>query len=183
MDDSDIAKLCKKIYENHQQALDLIFEHRPDLQSYVFDQIMDEIKNTEKVILDKSTKTEIRFSTPELESMAAQQTGDGSWTPSKRLVLFQLTNKDSGVYIQLIIGPGTDQSLRELLFNKANISIIIKGKKTLTPKWSSIHRFDLVNKEEIRDLTSEGIVEKLIEKWTQFIDEELPEIQKVLIEN
>jgi hypothetical protein len=31
--DSEIAELCQKIYQKHQKALDLIFEHRPDLQS------------------------------------------------------------------------------------------------------------------------------------------------------
>ncbi|HEY9613262.1 PD-(D/E)XK nuclease family protein, partial [Allocoleopsis sp.] len=30
--DSEIAELCRKIYRKHKQALDLIFEHRPDLQ-------------------------------------------------------------------------------------------------------------------------------------------------------
>ena len=28
--DSDISRLCRDIYEKHRQALDLIFEHRPD---------------------------------------------------------------------------------------------------------------------------------------------------------
>ena len=33
--DSDVAELCRSIYQKHRQALDLIFEHRPDLQAQV----------------------------------------------------------------------------------------------------------------------------------------------------
>ena len=33
--DSDIAELCRSIYQKHKQALDLIFEHRPDQQAQI----------------------------------------------------------------------------------------------------------------------------------------------------
>ncbi len=41
MSDSDVAELCRKIYAKHKQALDLIFEHRPDLQLEMADKITD----------------------------------------------------------------------------------------------------------------------------------------------
>jgi PD-(D/E)XK nuclease superfamily len=37
MSDSEIAQLCRKIYKQHRQALDLIYEHRPDFQSEISD--------------------------------------------------------------------------------------------------------------------------------------------------
>ncbi len=33
--DSDVAELCRTIYQKHRQALDLIFEHRPDRQAQI----------------------------------------------------------------------------------------------------------------------------------------------------
>ena len=39
MSDSEIAELCRQIYRRHQRALDLIFEHRPDLQKDLADKL------------------------------------------------------------------------------------------------------------------------------------------------
>lgn len=35
MSDSGVAELCQSIYQKHKQALDLIFEHRPDQQALI----------------------------------------------------------------------------------------------------------------------------------------------------
>ncbi|MDP9358857.1 MAG: PD-(D/E)XK nuclease family protein [Chloroflexota bacterium] len=41
--DSEIARLCRQIYQQHRRALDLIFEHRPDSQSTMKDFLVLEL--------------------------------------------------------------------------------------------------------------------------------------------
>jgi hypothetical protein len=35
--DSDVSELCQRIYRKHKRALDLIFEHRPDVRLEIFE--------------------------------------------------------------------------------------------------------------------------------------------------
>ena len=39
VEDKEIVDICKKIYFKHQEALDLIFENKPDLISHISDYI------------------------------------------------------------------------------------------------------------------------------------------------
>ncbi len=53
--DSDIAKLCRKIYQKHSRALDLIYEHRPDPQRAIRDLLISLIRSQEGLIYKGST--------------------------------------------------------------------------------------------------------------------------------
>ena len=46
MEDSEIAQLCRQIYQQHKEALDLIFEHRPDHEANIFDLLKTLVVNT-----------------------------------------------------------------------------------------------------------------------------------------
>ena len=64
MSDSEIAELCRKIYARHQRALDLIFEHRPDLQADLADALGALITGSAQehgLELDQSEKSYIRW--------------------------------------------------------------------------------------------------------------------------
>ena len=45
VEDSDVQKLCRRLYRSHRRALDLIFEHRPDRATEVAHAIQDYIKS------------------------------------------------------------------------------------------------------------------------------------------
>jgi len=70
MQDSEIAKLCRDIYLKHQTALDLIFEHRPDLENEIYDFVKRLIKTAspDQVIFDSAyrTKQTLSFAVPSL---------------------------------------------------------------------------------------------------------------------
>ena len=59
--DSEIAELCRRIYLRHKQALDLIYEHRPDRVAHVQQVICDLIQNDPSLVLDQAAKSYVRF--------------------------------------------------------------------------------------------------------------------------
>ena len=90
MSDSEIAELCRRIYQKHRRALDLIFEHRPDRQAEIRDFVEQLIGETPRLILDRSSKTEIRF-LPEEWDVPALRQGAG-WRSTVRMLLFAVIN-------------------------------------------------------------------------------------------
>ena len=61
--DSEIAELCRRIYAKHQQALDLIFEHRPDSQLRIAEVVRGLINSSERegIVADTLGKTYLHF--------------------------------------------------------------------------------------------------------------------------
>ena len=61
LSDSDIAILCRSIYHQHKQALDLIFEHRPDQQAQIKHYVSALIEQTEGLCLGTVAKSWVTF--------------------------------------------------------------------------------------------------------------------------
>lgn len=111
--ESQVDKICRQIYRQHKQALDIIFQHKPDLLSDISDYLdskIDERKGS--LISDSTTKSYIRFTTPILDGLI-KKVSEG-WTPSKRILLFEFDNSKSKLFLKLMIGPG-DQDYRAKL--------------------------------------------------------------------
>ncbi len=65
--DSEIAELCQKIYRRHQRALDLIFEHRPDMQLEIAQYLANLVNHHEQLILDHEFKVLYRILSARME--------------------------------------------------------------------------------------------------------------------
>jgi PD-(D/E)XK nuclease superfamily len=116
MSDSEIAQLCRKIYKQHRQALDLIYEHRPDFQSDISDflqQLIDEDQE-HALVKDDCVKKIIRFAPRTWDDMNFQKTCQG-WTKSSRILLFQFWNAPQYLGLGLVIGPG-NESLKQNIY-------------------------------------------------------------------
>jgi len=61
MSDSGVAELCQSIYQKHKQALDVIFEHRPDQQALVNEYAKLLIENEGSIKPCYSKKSYIQF--------------------------------------------------------------------------------------------------------------------------
>ena len=80
---SEIADLCRRIYQKHQRALDLPFEYRPDRLAEIQSILVDCIHSRSDLILDTASKQVVRFGHISWESLPK---GKG-WTRSGRMVL------------------------------------------------------------------------------------------------
>lgn len=117
VNDSEIAQLCRKIYRQHYQALNLIYEHRPDLQLQIADFLKEMVQESEPlgIVLDDSNKCFIRCVPKSWDRLPFQRTCE-HWTSSKRLVLFEFFNFPDRLEFKLTIGPGAKTN-KEAVFN------------------------------------------------------------------
>ncbi len=175
--DSDIAKLCLDIYANHKKALDLIYEHRPDLQSELRPRIEGIVKRNSSLEIDSSSKSVIRF-IPKVWDIPALLSGDG-WTPTGRMFMFQFENNPDSLRLRLVIGPGPTEIRRKL----HEMSAKYFGQKNfpkLYPKWTTVKTWLFLDAKHYDSEFSVDDLESEIKKqWEQFL-QELPSLMNSL---
>ncbi len=181
--ESEIAELCRRIYRRHKQALDLIFEHRPDLQWDLAEWLKKLIQEADKslgFVLDHCTKTYIRFGIADWDSFPALRSGYG-WTPSGRILLFEFQNYGDQLSLKLIIGPGPD-ALRKTIYQTASeYPRIFRGRsKRLSPKWTTIYNRRFLARRDYEDPDFEALTNKIKDEWEKFISQELPALREVV---
>ena len=84
MDDTKIIEICQEIYRKHKDALDLIYEHRPDRLQNLFEIFKKWCKNkhdsTEIIFVEnKSSKSYCRFRTTKMDEIINDSTSISGW--------------------------------------------------------------------------------------------------------
>lgn len=116
--DENLEKLCTEIYFKHKRALDLIFEYKPDIHSDISNKLQSIVKETESLILDDSSKSLVRFTSQKLDEKMGRNNYESKWTSSNRYLLFEIRNNNNRKSLHLLIGPG-DEETRKNLHEKA----------------------------------------------------------------
>lgn len=182
MPDSDVAQLAQRIYKKHQRALDLIFEHRPDLQSELADFLQVMIQETPGMILDHCTKTAVRCCPAAWDTPVLQQ-GQG-WTPTGRMLLLELGNRADRLSLKLYIGPGP-QAIRERLFDLALAQPQLfndaqRRGASLSGSYKSIYGQDFLRARDYEGAALDDLTPKVQRLWDVFVEGRLVEITAVL---
>ncbi len=180
--DSEIAELCRRIYRRHKQALDLIFEYRPDLQLEIaefLDRLIEEARE-DGLVPDHSSKRYPRFPLTEWDDNPALLTGEG-WTPSGRLLLFEFGNKPDRLTLYLLIGPGPDVIRRKLHETALQHPKVFRGAgKRLYSKWTMIYKRPFLRRADYEDPDFETLTEKIRKEWAKFLADDLPAIRNII---
>ncbi|HJX00263.1 MAG TPA: PD-(D/E)XK nuclease family protein [Terriglobales bacterium] len=172
--ESEISQLCRKIYDKHKEALDLIFEHRPDRQETVRKLLDAWIKATPELVLDHSSKTYINFVPKSLDTSLLRR-GSG-WTKSGRMLLFDAHNCEDHLTLRLFIGPGPTDVRRKLLDFASNFGSPLKPSTTsLNAKWNAIFARKIATSKAYTLPDDEFKVE-LEKEWKKFLENDLPAI-------
>ncbi len=176
--ESEIAELCKRIYRKHQQALDLIYEYRPDQQQAIRELLEQLVKDQPELISDHSSKSYIRFIHRDWDVPVLRQ-GEG-WTSTKRILLFEFRNFENKLALHLIIGPGPHE-LRKKLFDvaQAHKPPFNPSMKSLANNWNAIYVRSLLAKMDYEADKFEDYEVVLKKKWINFLEHELPQLQSV----
>jgi len=187
MEDSEIAQLCRKIYWQHKEALDLIYEHRPDLEAEVFEMIKERVNSTpsDKVVSDYSQPARklLRFAIPQWDALSFQKTC-GGWTKSNRILLFEFEVRQPNVYLVLTLGPG-ELSNRVAIFEALNNHDILGwtgDKPEKDKKWVTLIRRP-VSGNISPDASISDLSEEIQNFWNQFLEDELPRINEAIIQS
>jgi len=174
--ESEVDRICKQIYKQHQQALDIIFQHKPDLLSDIsefLDLKINELKGI--LISDSTSKSYIRFTTPVLDDNI-DKISEG-WTPSKRILMFEFEISKNKLNLKLIIGPG-DQSYRKRLLEyfRREPGFYERSRLELRRMWHTVYIKDFLSKRDYEGHDISEIKTKLDKKLTEFINGDLKKI-------
>ncbi len=177
--DSELADPCRRIYRKHQRALDLIYEHRPDLQANLHDELLNLVTNTPGLILDYESKSYILFWIDEW-SVPSLLTGEG-WRPDGRIMLFQFENLPDRLQLKLLVGPGPLE-IRHRLYEMANTHSPFTAFRTLGKKWNTIFKRSFLTAKSYEEASLSDLQEEISRQWQRFLEKDLPAIKTVVRE-
>lgn len=148
MKEDDVIELAQKIYAQHKNALDFIFENKPDRMLEASNSFLSVIKRA-GYIPETQNKGYARFLTGELHEYIPR-TGVGGWK-NREQFLFEINYWTKNLTLKTVVAPG----------NSHNRALIIKGLMTIdgavppkTEIWSSIHshKYNInINNEKYED--------------------------------
>jgi hypothetical protein len=186
MEDSEIARLCRQIYAQHKEALDLIYEHRPDLENEIYDFVRKLVKNTpsEQIIFEGGWRARkiLTYAIPGWDDLPFQKTCKG-WTSSGRILLLQFVVELPKLTLVLMLGPG-EPSTRQAVFDA------IKGGNILgftdRPPTPEVKWLRLVERTVSESIDQSTLISDLSEDirhfWQTFLNDELPKINQAIIQ-
>lgn len=181
MGNSEIEKICKNIYKKHSEALDLIFQYRPDNLSEISKYLQKLIERESTLEFDSAGKTVIRFSNKVIDSRF-EKNSEG-WLKSKRLIAYEFSNYDRLV-LRLYLGPA-DQKIREEIFDifKKDNKLFTHAKGKLYERHNCIYQSNFVSKKQYEEDDLETIMVTIDTKWKNFLENDMLQIDKFIEEN
>ena len=120
-DNSEINRLARKIYLEHREAIELIYQHKPNFVDETKLVLREAIRHQTNWSLDQEYPLFLQFRPREWADYQSMATGTG-WLPSTALLLFQFNFRDGRnnlPYLGLAISPGSDEPVRQKLFDTA----------------------------------------------------------------
>lgn len=178
VEDSEIQELCRRLYENHKAAFDLIYEHRPDRALEISKLLQDAVQNTPGLTLAQSGKSNVRFFTDVLKEFP---NGSDEWVKAKNLILFELVIYNEKVVLRLILGPG-EATIRETIYEgvKARSGIFNRAKSKFYLKWWTFHNRPWIGSKAYSEKTLDELAEEINRTFSKFVEKELPDLEKGL---
>jgi len=106
------------------------------------------------------------------------------WTPSKRILLFEIENFKDRLFVKLLIGPG-DQSYRKRLleFFRMEQGFYRRSRLELRRMWHTVYTKDFLVKKDYEGNDISEIKEKLDKRIAEFINGDLAKINSFFQDN
>ncbi|MBD2499675.1 PDDEXK-like family protein [Anabaena azotica] len=171
--DSKVAELCRKIYKKHKQALDLIFEHRPDLQL----EMSERITNFVNQYITSHNLYVIRWSKKYIDF------GDIEWENKKLPLAFHFENGNSYLITRLLIRPCEDKTVRERIHQISRENSKVFKSKKLTNQWTTIYQKTILNQSDYENADVDELMEKFQLFWDDFVKNDFTKIQSIFHTN
>lgn len=173
MEDPEINDLCNRIYKNHRQAIELLFERVGDPRSFVVRTIRDALlDDNEKWYVEGDQSVACRFLPrswlgflPPINSRPQQH--PSSW------VFASIRARYKGVYFNVTVGPTSDSETRSKLIEAIHAESGKKNGFKLNRKesgenWAKVFSQSLVTDRNGLDYS---------ETVAEFVIQQLPEIE------
>ena len=189
MPDTSVPQLARKIYLEHKEAIDTIVANKPDWTAEAKQWFKEAVAQRREWKLDVEARSAVRFRSAAWDRYQATQTGNG-WTPvSKALLLFmfRFDNRHELPRFTLTLSPGSQDSLRQRLFEAAwqHPHLFKPRNTTLTQGWASLHwekTVSILNKADYGIGWDDGATRAKVEEWVaRFAENEFPAMNEVIV--
>lgn len=182
---SELEELCKKIYLEHRDAIDLINKYRPDTQNDMRQLIEDLVGNTEGVLILPPIR-DVKVSEyrkycmfiPEKWNTLVPNTATEpeKWRWTTRICNFVVVNLPTDMYILLQLRPGSEQD-RQHFYQIAEAAGFVSGPRIA--KYQELRRWNLLTPADFRTTTPSTLHEIVRKGWNDFVTDELPQVVDV----
>lgn len=184
MSDSDIAQLCREIYREHKVALDLIFEHRPDLQSGVRDLLRGPVQCHNRLRLIQGSKQYTTFLPVAWDGASTLKSGLGWDFGGNRVLAFQSEYTEAATTLHLCAGPVPEgqEEVRDRLLEIARRESPPFGvaPKRFNPKFWSVYQKPFLTAVDYEYTDAADLERRIRERWAEFLQTELPAIDVII---
>jgi hypothetical protein len=163
----ELINLANQLYKRHRDAFDFVFEHKEDQVSEINRRLKDWINSGDHqlpISLTVSTKTYVRFTTPEMRRVSDKYQGKG-WGGSKETLLAEIQLTRSSVKIAFVIGPTINED------DRSNLATALWLKST--EKKGAANYYQIASKKIMDDklLGESEELDKLMNELTERIKE------------
>ncbi len=187
MPDTSISQMARKIYLEHQEAMDLIIANRPRWGPEAIPVLKEAIEEHPEWKMDFSDRNCVRFRSADWDQYESARMGS-TWAPdSQALMLFAFVSDPRGPYIQLELSARNEVNgrLREKLFDAVwqHPEFFKPAHKSLTDDHTMLHYPDyFLNYSDLGggwdDGTSFAKIKALV---SGFAESEFPAMNKVIV--
>lgn len=177
--DPEIIRLSQQIYQKHKRAFDLIYEHRPKVQEQIRDIVENLIDQHPSLEPDLSRKDNIKFVVGRWDDAPVLKTAE-DYTPSGRILIFEVWNDPGSLNLNLFIGPGPEATRQGLLRMVHANPEVFRMPSSLGSKWLLIFKRPLLKQEAYEDHGQEEREQEIRRRWDAFLKEDLPRINTAL---
>ncbi len=174
--DSDVAELCRSIYKQHKQALDVIFEHRPDQQAQIGQYVRSLLDSTDDVFVGSAAKNWVTFGLDEWKEVPRH-------INNTFYIYFEFHSLPNELRLFCTVWPASsaDAAEREKLFFMAQEHRFIGRQPRLNKGHYRASIFPVLRGDDYEK--SQAEIEALIsEKWQIYLRDELPRMAQAIRE-
>lgn len=160
----------KKHFNDSGQEVDAKFiEGETVDKKRIISEFTKDLLHEKGFLLDHSNNTRIRFSTERLDSIVGFM-GEGWSKQIKRLLLFEIDNREDNYTLKLIIGPG-NQEIRNELYTKAkeNPDLYNIHRNHLSEQFTTIYSTKILTQAQFSSYSLEQLKKHIAESLEDFI--------------
>ncbi len=144
MPETSISQLARRIYLEHQEAMDQIIAYKPNWVAEAKQWLKEAVAQQPGWILDVEDTIFVRFRSTDWNQYEVTHTGSG-WAPrSNALLLFEFTFEDGLPWLQLALSNGDEANnpLRQKLFEavRQHPTLFKPRSASLADGWMILHQ-------------------------------------------
>ena len=174
VDDSQIAELCRRIYQRHKQAIDLIVAHSRRTKDDIYAYLVKLIESDGRFALDDPTKTYLRFAFLRWDGPGFDEATTRGWVSSKRHMIFEFVVAPDHLKLWLIVGPGRDERRQVLIEAGRSGPAPFSANPTGTKNYTHLFVHNVLEPNDFETLSYDEMTTRINELWARFTENELP---------